>query len=160
MRSKRRQRSQRSQRSKRSIECWLFHKTLKKFLLLRCPMTSRHPEYWQPVTGGVFHRETWINACLREVWEETGIVLKPSKVHTVLKEFRVFVPEYKLEVRKPVFTAQTTMEQVLISDEHLAYQWVSPEHTKEFLFWESNKRSFDAVHAFYQQHNEPLYSST
>ena len=37
---------------KQSIECWLYNPLSDRFLLLRCPATHRHGEYWQPVTGG------------------------------------------------------------------------------------------------------------
>lgn len=135
--------------TKQSIECWLFHQILRKFLLLRCPATHRHPEYWQPITGGVWHREPLLQACVREVREETGIVLATSDIVVIQEDFHVFVPEYDLEVRKPIFTATTAIERIAISDEHLAYQWVAPEQVPETLFWESNRISFAAVKAFY-----------
>ncbi|MDY0095698.1 MAG: NUDIX domain-containing protein [Candidatus Vecturithrix sp.] len=138
-------------RTKRSIECWLFHCHRQQFLLLRCPMTRRHPEYWQPITGGVLTHECFIDACVREVREETGITLAPESIVTVLEEFRVVVPEYHLIVRKPIFTAETTIETITISDEHLAYCWAAPENVASLLFWESNKTSFGAVQEFYRQ---------
>ena len=138
-------------KTKQSIECWLFHRHRQQFLLLRCPMTDRHPEYWQPITGGVFRQESLIEACIREVWEETGIRLHASNIVTVLDEFRVYVPEYHLEVRKPIFTAETTQETITISEEHLAYRWTWPEEMDTLLFWESNKHSFASIKAFYEK---------
>lgn len=138
-------------KTKQSIECWLFHRGRQQFLLLRCPMTDRHPEYWQPITGGVFRHESQVDACIREVWEETGIRLCSSDIVTVLDDFRVYVPEYHLEVRKPIFTTETTCETITISDEHLTYRWAAPEDMESFLFWESNKLSFASVKAFYEQ---------
>jgi dATP pyrophosphohydrolase len=129
----------------------VFIVTANKFLLLRCPMTRRHPEYWQPITGGVLTHECFIDACVREVREETGITLAPESIVTVLEEFRVVVPEYHLIVRKPIFTAETTIETITISDEHLAYCWAAPENVASLLFWESNKTSFGAVQEFYRQ---------
>ena len=78
-------------RIKQSIECWLFHRELGKFLLLKCPATPRHPEYWQPVTGGVWQREPLLHACLREVREETGIALNEADVIVIHDEVHVFV---------------------------------------------------------------------
>ena len=137
-------------RIKQSIECWLFHREFGKFLLLKCPATPRHPEYWQPVTGGVWQREPLLHACLREVREETGIALNEADVIVIHDEVHVFVPEYNLEVRKPIFTAATNVSEIQVSDEHLAYQWVAPEAVPSMLFWESNKRTFADVQAFYQ----------
>ena len=137
-------------RIKQSIECWLFHREFGTCLLLKCPATPRHPEYWQPVTGGVWQREPLLHACLREVREETDIALNEADVIVIHDEVHVFVPEYNLEVRKPIFTAVTNVSEIQVSDEHLAYQWVAPEAVPSMLFWESNKRTFADVRAFYQ----------
>ncbi|PIE32702.1 NUDIX pyrophosphatase [candidate division KSB3 bacterium] len=138
-------------RIRQSIECWIFHRRLRTYLLLQCPETKRHPKYWQPITGGVLPKETLGRACLREVREETGIVLQPSELVTVIEEYRIWIPEYRLEVRKPVFTAETDLDEVFISDEHLAYQWVAPYDVKNWLYWDSSKATFEAVHSFYHE---------
>ncbi|MCP4402553.1 MAG: NUDIX domain-containing protein [bacterium] len=138
-------------KSKRSIECWLFHPSLKQFLLLQCPETDRHPQYWQPVTGGVRREENYMQACLREVVEETGIRLDVSDIVTVIRQYKVWVPEYNLEVRKPIFTVETSVEEIRISDEHLAYQWVPLHEVESWLFWDSSKATFQKVKAFYEQ---------
>lgn len=92
-----------------------------------------------------------MQACLREVLEETGIRLDVSNIATVLRQYKVWVPEYRLEVRKPIFTAETTVEEVSISDEHLAYQWVPFQEVESWLFWDSSKATFQKVKAFYEQ---------
>ncbi len=141
---------------RQSIECWIVHRRCRAYLLLQCPETERHPKYWQPITGGVLPKETFSRACLREVQEETGIIVSPSELVTVLEEYRVWIPEYQLEVRKPVFTVETELDEVFISDEHLDYQWVAPHEVKEWLYWDSNKATFAAAHAFYQQRYQSL----
>ena len=92
-----------------------------------------------------------MQACLREVSEETGIRLNASDVMTVIRHYKVWVPEYSLEVRKPIFTAETSIEKVNISDEHLAYKWVSLHDVESWLFWDSSKATFQRVKAFYQK---------
>ena len=87
---------------------------------------------------------------MREVLEETGLTIQSSEIVTVLDEFRVWVPEYTLDVRKPIFTVETAIEHITISDEHLSYQWVIPEDVTSFLFWDSNKTTFEAVNTFYR----------
>jgi len=37
--------------------------------------TSRHPDVWQPVGGGLKNAEGWRQAAIREVAEETGYTL-------------------------------------------------------------------------------------
>ena len=92
-----------------------------------------------------------MEACLREVAEETGIRLNASDVVTVLRRYTVWVPEYNLEVHKPIFTAETTVEEIRISDEHLAYKWVPLHKVESYLFWDSSKATFQKVKDFYQQ---------
>ena len=89
-----------------------------------------------------------MQACRREVLEETGVCLDASDIVTVVRQYRVWVPEYSLEVRKPIFTAETTVEDINISDEHLAYQWVPLHEVESWLFWDSSKATFQAVNAF------------
>ena len=60
---------------KYSIECWLYNDLHDRFLLLRCPVTHRHDEYWQPVTGGRNAEEPCVEACLRESGIREGLVL-------------------------------------------------------------------------------------
>ena len=92
-----------------------------------------------------------MQACLREVLEETGIRLNASEIVTVLRQYKVWVPEYSLEVRKPIFTAETRVEDINISDEHLAYEWVPFHEVESWLFWNSSKNTFKKVKAFYKE---------
>ena len=134
---------------KHSIECWLWQAEQQRFLLLQCPATARHAACWQPVTGGVLAGETAVQACLREVFEETGLTLPPSALRLVLPEFRVAVPEYDAQVRKPVFTVETSMTQITISAEHRAYQWVMPDQVAGLLCWDSYRATFAAIRVLY-----------
>jgi len=47
-------------------------------------VTHRHDEYWQPVTGGRGPDEPCIEACLREVEEETGVTLTAEQLEVVI----------------------------------------------------------------------------
>ena len=60
-----------NRKTKHSVECWIFDREQSCFLLLRCPETKKHKEYWQPVTGGIESEESKHAACLREIREET-----------------------------------------------------------------------------------------
>ena len=77
---------------KYSIECWLYNDLEDRFLLLRCPVTHRHDEYWQPVTGGRGPDEPCVEACLREVLEETGVTLSEEQLEVVIPEFSFCIP--------------------------------------------------------------------
>jgi dATP pyrophosphohydrolase len=130
---------------KYSIECWLYHVLDDRFLLLRCPVTHRHDEYWQPVTGGRNPDEPCIEACLREVREETGIKLTPEQLELVISEFSFCIPDARVELRKPVYLARVVSDKVVISSEHIAYYWFDADQVQSHLHWDSNRESFRQV---------------
>lgn len=135
---------------KRSIECWIFDKNLSRFLLLKCPETSRHKEYWQPVTGGIEHGEDNMTACLREIKEETGIVVEPDDVTLLLEGYRVYSDEKDLH--KTIFLTQTTGLTVTLSDEHIDYTWADPSEVMTLLLWGSNRVTFQRVMDYLESH--------
>lgn len=128
-----------------SIECWLYNDIEDRVLLLRCPVTHRHNEYWQPVTGGRTPEEPCINACLREVEEETGVVLSPEQIEIVIPEFTFCIPEARIELRKPIYLARVRSDKVVLSSEHVGYYWFDTRDVDAHLHWDSNKESFRHV---------------
>lgn len=130
---------------KYSIECWLYNDVEDRVLLLRCPVTHRHDEYWQPVTGGRNPEEPCITACLREVEEETGVVLSPEQIEIVIPEFTFCIPEARIELRKPIYLARVRSEKVVLSSEHIGYYWFDARDVDAHLHWDSNKESFRHV---------------
>jgi dATP pyrophosphohydrolase len=133
---------------KYSIECWLYNDLLDRFLLLRCPVTHRHEEYWQPVTGGRNPEEPCVDACLREVREETGLDLTPERLELVIPEFSFCIPDARIELRKPVYLARVRVEKVVLSVEHIGYYWFDSSDVENRLHWDSNKESFRKVLAY------------
>ena len=144
---------------KYSIECWLYNDLQDRFLLLRCPVTHRHDEYWQPVTGGRNAEEPCVEACLREVEEETGVKLAAEMLETVIPEFCFCIPEARIELRKPVYLARVRSEKVVLSSEHIGYYWFDAKDVESHLHWDSNKESFRQVLAFTRRQFAPAPSS-
>ncbi len=130
---------------KYSIECWLYNDMTDRFLLLRCPVTHRHDEYWQPVTGGRGPDEPCVQACLREVEEETGVTLTAEQLEVVIPEFSFCIPDARIELRKPVYLARVRSEKVVVSSEHIGYYWFDAEDVESRLHWDSNRESFRQV---------------
>lgn len=130
---------------KYSIECWLYNDLEDRFLLLRCPVTHRHEEYWQPVTGGRAPDEPCVAACLREVAEETGVELEAEQLEVVIPEFSFCIPDARIELRKPIYLARVRSEKVVLSSEHIGYYWFDSKDVESQLHWDSNKESFRQV---------------
>lgn len=128
---------------KKSIECWIFDHEKTRFLLLQCPETHKHKSYWQPITGGIEDGEEDIQACLREIREETGVVMDSGLVYKLVGGFRVYGLD--LELHKTVFLARTQGLDIVLSDEHIGYKWVAPGDVPDLLLWGSNRATFERV---------------
>ena len=127
------------------MECWVYNRDTGKYLLLKCPETKAHGKYWQPVTGGRNTQETGVQACIREVQEETGLLLNEKDLEMVCEKFIVQVPERNMEIHKPVYAVRIKTETIKLSKEHVDYIWAEPAIVPDLLLWESNKNSFRKV---------------
>lgn len=128
---------------KHSIECWIFDRARIRFLLLKCPETIRHKEYWQPVTGGIEQGEDRFDACMREIREETGAWVEKENLKLLLNDYRVYSEDR--DIHKTVFITETDDFDVVISDEHTAFTWAEPWAVPDMLLWGSNRVTFQRV---------------
>ncbi|MCP3926777.1 MAG: NUDIX domain-containing protein [Desulfobacterales bacterium] len=135
---------------KNSVECWLYNKDTEKFLILQCPETERHKKCWQPVTGGIETGETPLEACIREVREESGLKIKTDDLNIVIDKIIFEIPEEDMELRRTIFIVYTTETEVILSDEHLSFKWESPENIYDKLLWNSNKTTFMKIKSLVQ----------
>lgn len=72
---------------KYSIEAWIYNSVAKEILLLK--VKSGQLSFWQPITGGIENGESSEIACIREIFEETGLEIELTKLlkighHTLL----------------------------------------------------------------------------
>lgn len=99
----------------------------KKFLLLYRSSNSRDPHLWGLPAGKVDSGESDIEAIIREVNEETGIILSSSDL-TILGEY-----EFITSSNEPsIFVAfEANLDSkpfvTLNSQEHMKYIWVTPQ---------------------------------
>lgn len=102
-------------------------KTGKILLIQRTRKADFAPGIWEPITGRMKQFEELEEALRREVREETGIrdlqIVKPLTVSHFFRGERVAEQEIILIL----YWAQTGADEVVLSDEHEAYQWVSPQ---------------------------------
>lgn len=99
--------------------------------------------FWQPITGGIESGESPEEACLREIKEETGLVLACSDL-TGLGDFTVKIDE-NLSIHKNLFLALTEQKEIQISDEHVGAQWVALDKVSSQLYWPSNQATFGII---------------
>ena len=126
---------------RRSIEAWIYHPEDRKILLLK--VEDEKVSFWQPITGGIESGESPEEACLREIKEETGMLLACSSL-TTLGDFTVKIDE-NLTIHKNLFLVLTEQKEIQISDEHVGAQWVALDKVSSQLYWPSNQATFEMI---------------
>ena len=106
---------------KQSIEAWIYHPEDREILLLK--VENEKVSFWQPITGGIESGESPEEACLREIKEETGLLLACQNLFLVLTE----------------------QKEIQISDEHVGAQWVALDKVSSQLYWPSNQATFEII---------------
>ena len=126
---------------RRSIEAWIYHPEEREILLLK--VEDETVSFWQPITGGIESGESPEEACLREIKEETGLLLDCSNL-TGLGNFTVKIDEH-LTIHKNLFLVLTEQKEIQISDEHVGAQWIALEKVSSQLYWPSNQATFEII---------------
>ena len=126
---------------RQSIEAWIYHPEEREILLLK--VEDEKFSFWQPITGGIESGESPEEACLREIKEETGLVLHRSNL-TSLGDLTVKIDE-NLTIHKNLFLVLTDQKEIQISDEHVGAQWVALDKVSSQLYWPSNQATFEMI---------------
>ena len=126
---------------RQSIEAWIYHPEDREILLLK--VEDETISFWQPITGGIESDESPEEACLREIKEETGLVLPCSNL-TSLGDFMVKIDE-NLTIHKNLFLVLTEQKEIQLSDEHVGAQWVALDKVSSQLYWLSNQATFEFI---------------
>ena len=126
---------------RQSIEAWIFHPEDREILLLK--VEAEKVSFWQPITGGIESGESPEEACLREIKEETGLLLACSNL-TSLGDFTVKIDE-NLSIHKNLFLVLTEQKEIQISDEHVGAQWIALEEVSSQLYWSGNQATFEII---------------
>lgn len=126
---------------KYSIEAWIYNPIAKEILLLK--VKTEQLSFWQPITGGIENGESSEIACIREIFEETGLEIELTKLlkighHTV-------VIDEDLTIFKTLFLVETKQKDIRISDEHIDFMWTEVKKVPDILYWQSNQETFQKI---------------
>lgn len=133
-----------------SIECWVIRRTADAedvVLLLHVPASPAIPDgFWQPITGGIHQGETAREACVREIFEETGLKVRAGDLRRVPGHWEFDLPHQV--IRKELFWVEVTEAAVRTApEEHDDWRWAPVSAVEGQLYWESNRRTWAAVQA-------------
>ena len=112
---------------------------------------AKHPGYWQSVTGSREAGESFLVTAVREVYEETGLSIKPEQlrvwpgenIYTIMPEWRHrYAPEVTHN-REQVFSIclPTPCDIQISPDEHRAWRWAPWKNAAAACFSASNREA-------------------
>lgn len=146
----------------RSVQVVIFRQSgsAREYLLLR--RLSSHGGFWQSVTGSLEEGETPVQAAVREVREETGIICQEDELIDlrITNTFEI-APQWQIRYAPGIthneercFALMVESRKVIIdTKEHQEYIWAYYEQARQMLHWDSNKRAFAAVEEIIQSGN-------
>jgi len=126
---------------KMSVKAMIFNQG-KLLLLQKNDREGLHP--WEFPGGGVQMGEDFEEALIREVREETGLTIHLVSVDGIWCYKRS--PEQQLD--GVIFTAETDRTDVVLSDEHLQYRWVTPELFQQYPLHDSLRQALARMRQF------------
>jgi dATP pyrophosphohydrolase len=111
-----------------------------------CVFKREDMKVWQGIAGGGEDGETPHQTAIREAHEEAGVSLNSKIIQLssvcaipvvaisgfVWGEDVLVIPEYS-------FGVELMSEDIVLSNEHLQYEWLSYEETKKRFEWDSNR---------------------
>ena len=104
--------------------CFMEHGS-KVLFLKRASHLSLAPTKWGGPGGKIEEGETPIRALIREIQEETGIVVRRKNFPLIAKLFIIY-PEFKFTYELYRITLTGNRPEIVLSGEHTDYTWICP----------------------------------
>ena len=129
----------------RIVDAYVFREVENKvqFLLLKRAGTKIYEHLWQGVAGKIESGESASQAALRELDEETG--LKPNKMFIVDHVSKFYEQKDDRINLVPVFGIEVNTREVVLSDEHSEFKWVTINEALDLLVWTGQKQAIKIV---------------
>ena len=115
-----------------------------KFLVLKRNKNRIYEHLWQGVAGKIEKGEKAWQAAIRELKEETG--LEPFRIFSV-DHVSVFYEANKDRMNLvPVFGIEVKSNGIILSDEHIDFQWLDYKEAYNRLPWAGQKKGLNMVY--------------
>lgn len=134
----------------------VIHTMDQQFLLLE---RAKHPGYWQSVTGSREDDETFLETAVREVGEETGLMIRSAQlriwpgenVYTIMPEWRHrYAPEVTHNHERVFSLCLPAVCDIRIApEEHRAWRWLPADAAAAACFSASNREAILAIGTAY-----------
>ena len=130
----------------RVVDCYVYRQTDDglKFLLMKRNLNKIYEHLWQGVAGKIEDGETAPEAAIRELKEETGF--DPVKVFVADHVSRFYEVHGDRINLVPVFGIEVNSDEVILSEEHIDFKWVTIEEALNTLGWNGQKKGIQTVH--------------
>lgn len=115
-----------------------------KYLMLKRNTGKHYEHLWQGVAGKIEKGETASKTVIRELKEETGKT--PLKVFVADHVASFYNAKDDIIQMVPIFGIEVENKDVVLSDEHCDYQWVTFEEAIKLLTWKGQKEGLKAIH--------------
>ena len=114
-----------------------------RFLIMKRSKTKIYEHLWQGVAGKIEKDETAWQAAIRELKEETS--LKPFRMFAA-DHISTFYESHQDRVNLvPVFGIEVKDRKVILSEEHIDYEWLGFKDAYERLPWNGQKKGLSIV---------------
>ena len=130
----------------RVVDCYVYRQTDDglKFLLMKRNLNKIYEHLWQGVAGKIEDGETAPEAAIRELKEETGF--DPVKVFVADHVSRFYEVHGDRINLVPVFGIEVNSDEVILSEEHIDFKWVTIKEALNTLVWNGQKKGIQTVH--------------
>ncbi|MEX0662341.1 MAG: NUDIX domain-containing protein [Balneolaceae bacterium] len=110
-----------------------------EFLVLKRASGKIYQHQWRMIGGKVEQSETFWEAALRELKEETD--LSPNRLWTIpsINQFYEHTSDTIHSI--PAFAAEIGDDNSLsLDDEHSSYEWIDPKFVENYILWPEQRR--------------------
>lgn len=132
----------------RVIDCHVFNRKdrIPRYLLMQRAGDVIYAGSWRMIGGKIEKGEKAYETAVRELKEETG--LSPARLWAVPYTNNFYEASNDRVNIIPVFAAEVHSQNVILSEEHAAFRWVTFEEAKELLPWPAQIEGLRIIHEF------------
>src|SRR6056297_2669098 len=123
-----------------------FSNSTPEFLLCKRSSGKNYSVQWRMIGGKVERGETYWEAALRELREETA--LTPDKLWTVASLIQFYEAKRDMIVTIPVFAAEINVSaEPVLNDEHSSFGWFDANKAVSRIIWPEQQRLITTIHS-------------